>query len=61
MPEGSMHRLMVSILYGCGLRLLECCTLRVRDIDFDRARINVREAKGGKDRAVMLPQSLIEP
>ncbi len=61
MPEGSMHRLMVSILYGCGLRLLECCTLRVRDIDFDRARIIVREAKGGKDRAVMLPQSLIEP
>ena len=60
MPDGSMHRLMVSLLYGCGLRLLECCTLRVRDVDFDRARIIVREAKGGKDRAVMLPQRLVE-
>lgn len=59
MKLGSMHRLMTELLYGCGLRLSECCTLRVRDVDFDRAQISVREGKGGKDRVVMLPQSLV--
>jgi integron integrase len=54
----SMHRLMVELLYGCGLRLMECCTLRVRDLDFERAQIIVREGKGDKDRVVMLPRSL---
>jgi integrase len=56
-PASSVHRPMVKLLYGCGLRLLECCTLRVRDLDFDRAQIIIREAKGGKDRVVMLPAS----
>ena len=48
-PPDSVHRLMVGILYGCGLRLMECCTLRVRDVDFGRAQIIVREGKGAKE------------
>jgi site-specific recombinase XerD len=55
-PNRRLHGLMVQVLYGCGLRLMECCTLRIRDVDFDRAQIIVREGKGGKDRIVMLPQ-----
>src|SRR5690606_12945863 len=45
-PVDSIHRPMVELLYGCGLRLMECCTLRVRDVDFDRAQIIIRDAKG---------------
>ena len=52
-----MHRAMTQLLYGCGLRLSECCTLRVRDLDFDRAQIIVRQGKGDKDRLVMLPRA----
>ncbi len=48
-------RLMATLLYGCGLRLLECCRLRVKDVDFDRKQITVRCGKGDKDRATMLP------
>jgi integron integrase len=55
MPRGSLPRLMVELLYGAGLRIMECCTLRVRDVDFDRRSIIVRGAKGDKDRVVMLP------
>jgi integron integrase len=58
MRPGSMHRTMTELLYGCGLRLMECCTLRVRDLDFERAQIIVRQGKGDKDRLVMLPRSL---
>ncbi len=43
MRARSMHRAMTQLLYGGGLRLMECCTLRVRDIDFDRAQIIIRE------------------
>jgi integron integrase len=57
-PEGSTRRLMVQTLYGTGLRVMECCTLRLRDVDFDRGQIIVRSGKGDKDRIVMLPQSL---
>lgn len=57
MRPGSMHRAMTGLLYGCGLRLSECCTLRVRDVDFDRAQIIVRQGKGDKDRVVMLPRA----
>jgi len=53
--------LMASLLYGSGLRLRECLKLRVKDIDFDYRQILVRDAKGGKDRVTMLPQSVIEP
>ena len=52
-------RLMAELLYGCGLRLLECCRLRVKDLDFDRKQIMVRGAKGQKDRAVPMPLKLI--
>lgn len=54
------QRLVVSLLYGAGLRLLECLELRVKDIDFDRREITVRRGKGGKDRRVMLPESIRE-
>jgi integron integrase len=53
--------LMASLLYGAGLRLRECLKLRVKDVDFDYRQILVRDAKGGKDRVTMLPQSVIEP
>jgi integron integrase len=53
--------LAASLLYGSGLRLLEGMRLRVRDIDFARSEITVRNAKGAKDRRTMLPQSLHEP
>jgi integron integrase len=53
-----MRWLMASLMYGAGLRLLECCRLRVRDLDFDRAEITVRDGKGGKDRVTLLPATL---
>jgi integron integrase len=59
LPPRSMRRIMVELLYGAGLRLTECCTLRVRDLDFDRRQIIVRGAKGDKDRIVMLPASSV--
>jgi len=49
-------RLMAELLYGSGLRLLECCRLRVKDVDLARKQLTVREGKGDKDRAVPLPQ-----
>ena len=55
--SGSMHRLMAELLYGTGMRVMECCTLRLRDIDFDRGQIIIRDGKGQKDRMVMLPTS----
>jgi integrase len=54
-------RLMASLLYGSGLRLMECVRLRVKDIDFAYAQITVRDAKGGKDRVTMLPVELVDP
>lgn len=54
-------RLMSSLMYGAGLRLLECCRLRVKDVDFGRRVITVRDGKGGKDRETLLPASLVEP
>ena len=50
--------LMASLLYGSGLRLMECVRLRVKDVDFKRHQIVVREGKGGRDRITMLPLSL---
>jgi hypothetical protein len=52
------HRLMAELLYGSGLRLIECLRLRVKDIDFSRGEITVREGKGNKDRLTLLPQSI---
>lgn len=51
--------LMASLLYGCGLRVMECVRLRVKDLDFGYRQILVRDGKGKKDRAVPMPQSLI--
>ncbi|RPH60506.1 MAG: integron integrase [Chloroflexi bacterium] len=55
------HQLMAKILYGSGLRLIECLRLRVKDIDFEQHCIIVRDGKGEKDRITMLPESLIPP
>jgi integron integrase len=55
------HRLLGQLLYGTGLRLLEGLRLRVKDLDFERRAIVVREGKGSKDRVVMLPASLDQP
>jgi integron integrase len=50
--------LMLALMYGTGLRLMECLRLRVKDLDFDRKAVLVRDGKGGRDRQVMLPRSL---
>lgn len=49
------ERIMAALLYGAGLRLMECCRLRVKDIDFSQNQIVVRAGKGDKDRYTMLP------
>ncbi|GAA0718391.1 integron integrase [Dokdonella soli] len=53
--------LLASLLYGTGMRLMECLRLRVKDVDFGRSEITVRDGKGGKDRRTMLPRSLADP
>jgi len=53
--------LVASLLYGSGMRLLECLRLRVKDVDFGYSQIIVRDGKGGKDRATILPQSIVNP
>jgi len=53
--------LMASLMYGAGLRLMECLRLRVQDVDFARNEILVRDGKGAKDRVTMLPESLKRP
>jgi len=58
--DGSMA-VLGRLIYGTGLRLMEALRLRVKDVDFDRREIVVREGKGGKDRRVMLPASMVEP
>ena len=55
------HWLMASLLYGSGLRLLECLRLRIKDLDFERVELIVRSGKGGKDRRTVLPSGLIAP
>ena len=55
------HRLVASILYGSGLRLLEALQLRVKDISLERRELVVRAGKGGHDRITMLPLTLIKP
>ncbi len=53
--------LMASLLYGAGLRLMDCLRLRIKDIDMEMRQITVRDGKGQKDRHTMLPASLAEP
>ena len=54
-------RLMAGLLYGAGLRQAECLSLRVKDIDFAYRQIVVRDGKGARDRATMLPENLVQP
>src|SRR6185436_14017533 len=54
-------QLVAQLLYGSGLRLLECLQLLVKDIDFGRNQLMVRDPKGKHDRVTMLPKSAIEP
>ncbi len=53
--------LQAKLMYGSGLRLMECLRLRVHDIDFTANQITVRDGKGGKDRITMLPESIKQP
>ena len=55
------NKLMAGLLYGSGLRLMECLRLRVKDVDFAYLNITVRDGKGAKDRITMLPVNLAEP
>ncbi len=57
----SVEGLLARLLYGTGMRLMEGLSLRVKDLDFDRHVLIVRDGKGGKDRVVMLPRSLEQP
>lgn len=55
------YKLLASLMYGSGLRVMEATRLRVQDIDFANECINVREAKGSKSRRTLLPKSLVNP
>ena len=54
------HQLMAKLLYGTGMRLMECVRLRVKDVEFEKNQIIVREGKGFKDRVTMLPGAVKE-
>lgn len=54
-----IYGLMASLLYGTGMRLMECVRLRVKDVDFARGEILIRDGKGAKDRVTMLPESVV--
>ena len=56
-----IHQLMAKLLYGCGMRLMECVRLRVKDLDFGQNHIIIRDAKGMKDRATMFPEQIKPP
>ena len=58
--EGT-YGLMARLLYGTGMRLMECCRLRVKDIDFRQREILIRDGKGTKDRVTILPDTLVKP
>jgi len=58
---GGLHWLTGCLLYGSGLRLMECIRLRVKDLDLDRLSITIRSGKGGKDRVVTLARELVLP
>ena len=55
LPTHEPYGLMARLMYGAGLRLMECCRLRVKDADLNRGQLTVRQGKGDKDRVVMLP------
>ncbi len=49
---------MASLMYGSGLRLMESAELRIKDVNFDRGELTIRDGKGGKDRVTMLPVAM---
>lgn len=55
------YRIMAGLLYGSGLRIMECLRLRVKDVDFARLQLTIRQGKGAKDRLTMLPKALAGP
>lgn len=55
------YQLMATLMYGTGMRLMECVRLRIKDVDFDQLTITVRLGKGSKDRVTLLPRTLIDP
>lgn len=55
------NRLVAQLLYGAGLRLTEAVRLRIKDLDFEKRQLTVRQGKGGKDRVTVLPTALVEP
>jgi len=61
LPAESTHQLMAKLLYGSGLRLMECVRLRVKDVDFAQRQIVVRDGKGQQDRVTMLPDAIVAP
>lgn len=56
-----VYRIMGGLLYGCGLRLMECLRLRVKDVDYERRQITLKDTKSNRDRVVPLPEAVIEP
>jgi integron integrase len=56
-----LHQLMAQVLYGSGMRLMECMRLRVKDLEFSKHPIIVRNTKGNEDRITMLPQRVVAP
>lgn len=54
-----LHQMQVKLLYGSGMRLMECMRLRIKDVDFERNQITLRDTKGNEDRVTMLPQSIV--
>lgn len=61
MRMAGVYRIIAQILYGGGLRLMECMRLRVKDIDFERRTITLRDTKSDRDRVTVLPMNVIEP
>jgi len=55
------YRMMAGLMYGAGLRLMECLRLRIQDVDFDANQVTVRGGKGAKDRITLLPQAVKRP
>jgi integron integrase len=58
--EKPLHALVLRLLYGTGMRLMECILLRVKDLDFARGEIMIREGKGRKDRVTVLPSAVVD-
>src|SRR5262245_40550182 len=60
LPTTEPYVLMARLMYGSGIRLMECCRLRTKDIDFERGQMTIRQGKGDRDRYVMLPRGVAD-